>query len=62
MHETQTRQGADLVKEGPNLKSTWLFDEVMNVRSRDLFKNLYLSLHKVWQSAGFREEIQHANA
>ena len=42
-HGYQTDQGADLLWEFPNFKATWRFGHVINVRSRDSFKDLHFN-------------------
>lgn len=48
IYEHKTRQGADIVKEAPKLKSTRPFDEVTTVRLRNFFKNIHLYFQKVY--------------
>ena len=60
-------QSDDLSQETLTFKATWPFDQLINVRSHDNLKHLYLQFHKTYgqcnlEVADLREEIQLTNA
>lgn len=50
-HGYRTRYGAGLPWEGPILKTTWSFENLTSVGSRDNFRKLYIPFHETYGHA-----------